>query len=91
MTLIELQQPGAFATYLQETKNTVCGRHAVAVWLRAVEAKTKVMNDSHSNSDQDACNLKVDFVRYAQSSPVLSMSDSSVSYAAAVAKTTAAL
>lgn len=91
MTLIELQQPGAFATYLQETKNTVCGRHAVAVWLRAVEAKTKVMNDSHSNSDQDACNLKVDFVRYAQSSPVLSMSDSSVSYAAAVAKTTTAL
>jgi predicted class III extradiol MEMO1 family dioxygenase len=79
MSLIELQQPGAFAKYLQETKNTVCGRHAVAVWMRAVEAK-----QSQDGSD----NLQVNFVRYAQSSPVQSMDDSSVSYAAAVAMTT---
>jgi AmmeMemoRadiSam system protein B len=82
MSLIELQQPGAFAKYLQETKNTVCGRHAVAVWMRAVEAK----------KDQDGSDdLQVNFVRYAQSSPVQSMNDSSVSYAAAVATTTSAV
>jgi predicted class III extradiol MEMO1 family dioxygenase len=40
MSLIELQQPGAFAKYLQETKNTVCGRHAVALWLLQILAVT---------------------------------------------------
>jgi AmmeMemoRadiSam system protein B len=79
MSLIELQQPGAFAKYLQETKNTVCGRHAVAVWMRAVEAK---------QGQDGSGNLQVKFVRYAQSSSVQSMNDSSVSYAAAVATTT---
>jgi AmmeMemoRadiSam system protein B len=74
-----LQQPGAFAKYLQETKNTVCGRHAVAVWMRAVEAK---------QGQDGSGNLQVKFVRYAQSSSVQSMNDSSVSYAAAVATTT---
>lgn len=73
MDLIELQRPGAFSDYLKETKNTVCGRHAVAVWMRAVEAAT------------GGANLQVTFVRYAQSSAATAMSDSSVSYAAAVA------
>ena len=69
MDLIAAQEPGAFAVYLKETRNTICGRHAVAVWLRAVASNT---------------GLSVDFVRYAQSSPSTTLSDSSVSYAAAV-------
>lgn len=73
MDLIELQQPGAFADYLKETRNTICGRHAIAVWLRAVTTS------SSRNT------LSVSFVHYAQSSAAKSMSDSSVSYAAAVA------
>ena len=67
MDLIRLQQPGAFAEYLKETRNTICGRHAIAVWMWAAEA-----------------DLEVDFVRYAQSSAVTSMHESSVSYASAV-------
>jgi AmmeMemoRadiSam system protein B len=76
MDLIQLREPGAFADYLKETKNTICGRHAIAVWLHAV-----------ANS-KDASNMKVEFVRYAQSSHVVSKRDSSVSYAAAKATIT---
>lgn len=76
MNLIELQQPGAFADYLKETKNTICGRHAIAVWMRAVVAQS---------GDSKASSLQVRFVKYAQSSAAKSMQDSSVSYAAAVA------
>ncbi len=72
MDLIQLKDPGAFASYLKETRNTICGRHAIAVWLNAVSAPT----DS---------NLEVRFVNYAQSSAVTSRKESSVSYAAAVA------
>lgn len=71
MDLIQMKEPGAFASYLKETRNTICGRHAISVWLNAVAVSN------------DASSLKVDFIRYAQSSTVKSLSDSSVSYAAA--------
>lgn len=74
---IQLQQPGAFATYLQQTRNTICGRHAVQVWLHAVQ-----YNHDHGKESVD-----IDFVKYDQSSPVTSLHDSSVSYASAVART----
>jgi len=77
MDLIAAQQPGAFAAYLKETRNTICGRHAVAVWLRAVA-------DDDSNNNSGDADLTIDFVQYAQSSPSKTMLDSSVSYAAAV-------
>jgi AmmeMemoRadiSam system protein B len=76
MRHIELQEPGAFATYLKQTKNTICGRHAIAVWLHAVQ---------HNNSTKEEA-LEIQFVRYDQSSEVRSMRDSSVSYASAVAR-----
>ena len=72
MDLIQLKEPGAFAEYLKETKNTICGRHAIAVWLYAASVS------AHAS-------MKVEFVHYAQSSPVRSLHDSSVSYAAAKA------
>lgn len=71
MDLIQLKQPGAFAEYLKETRNTICGRHAIAVWLHAVSDAT--------------ASVDVSFLRYAQSSAAVSQRDSSVSYAAAKA------
>jgi AmmeMemoRadiSam system protein B len=76
MDLISLQQPGAFAEYLKRTKNTICGRHAISVWLHAVTT-------SRGGGEEES-NLAVNFVKYAQSSAVENMNDSSVSYASAV-------
>lgn len=78
MSLIELQQPGAFAAYIRETKNSICGRHPVAVWLHATRHNKAVGNEE----------LQVKFIRYEQSSQVKSMQDSSVSYASALARKT---
>jgi MEMO1 family protein len=75
MKHIEMQEPGAFAKYFQQTKNTVCGRHPLAVWLHAIS----------QNKESNVETLDVKFVRYAQSSEVRSMNDSSVSYASAIA------
>ena len=85
MDLIAAQQPGAFAAYLKETRNTICGRHAVAVWLRAVADGTTTATTTGDGDD-----LTIDFVQYAQSSPSKTMLDSSVSYAAAVVTAAAA-
>lgn len=76
MSLIELQEPGAFAKYLKETRNTICGRHPIGVWLHAV----------HANNCAKTEILEISFVKYDQSSQVQSMRDSSVSYASATAR-----
>jgi MEMO1 family protein len=76
MSHIELQQPGAFAAYIRETKNSICGRHPVAVWLHATRHNQTLGNEE----------LQVKFIRYEQSSQVKSMQDSSVSYASALAR-----
>lgn len=83
MDAIAALQPGAFADYLKETRNTVCGRHAVAVWLRAVTSAAPATTSPAATPAHYP--LSVRFVRYAQSSPSRTLSDSSVSYAAAVA------
>jgi len=75
MKHIEMEEPGAFAKYLKKTRNTICGRHAVGVWLNAV----------HFNNP-DVESLEIAFIRYAQSSAVRSMRESSVSYASATAR-----
>jgi AmmeMemoRadiSam system protein B len=75
MNHIELQEPGAFAKYLKETRNTICGRHAIGVWLNAV----------HCHKEK-APPLEIEFVKYDQSSQVRSMRESSVSYASAIAR-----
>ena len=76
MSYIELQQPGAFAAYIKQTKNSICGRHPVSVWLHAI----------HHNQNLGKEKLKVKFIRYAQSSEVKAMHESSVSYASALAR-----
>jgi AmmeMemoRadiSam system protein B len=74
MQHISMQEPGAFARYLQETRNTICGRHAAQVWLHGVTY----------NKDKEV--LEIEFVKYTQSSRAKSLQDSSVSYASAVAR-----
>ena len=75
MNHIELQEPGAFVKYIRQTRNNVCGRHPISVWLNAIR----------HNKDNGVEKLNVRFVRYDQSSQVRSMRDSSVSYASAIA------
>eukprot|EP00540_Astrosyne_radiata_P020973 CAMPEP_0116848246 /NCGR_PEP_ID=MMETSP0418-20121206/14887_1 /TAXON_ID=1158023 /ORGANISM="Astrosyne radiata, Strain 13vi08-1A" /LENGTH=317 /DNA_ID=CAMNT_0004479789 /DNA_START=73 /DNA_END=1026 /DNA_ORIENTATION=+ len=75
MKHMEMQQPGAFAKYLKETQNTICGRHPIGIWLHALSC----------NQQGGVETVQVKFLRYAQSSQATSMRDSSVSYASAVA------
>ncbi len=75
---IEMKEPGAFAKYLKETRNTICGRHAIQTWLNAVVHAERAGTSSER--------LTVEFNKYAQSSNVRSMRESSVSYASAVAR-----
>ena len=76
MAKIEMQNPGAFATYLREHSNTICGRHPIAVWLESVAL------NGQNGSDR----VNVAFVKYDQSSRVSTVDESSVSYASAVAR-----
>ena len=76
MKKIEMQVPGAFATYLKEHSNTICGRHPIAVWLESVAV----------NGQNGTERVNVAFVKYDQSSRVSTVDESSVSYASAVAR-----
>lgn len=84
MRCIEKKDPGAFDNYLEKTSNTICGRHAIQTWLNAVVHSEKALKDNASNTDWGE--LKIEFNKYAQSSNVRSMSESSVSYGSAIAR-----
>jgi MEMO1 family protein len=98
MEIIELQQPGAFASYLKKTGNTICGRHAIGVWLCSIVStdvgsidviqSTDIANEDNATETKKCQGLTVQFIKYAQSSKAQSMSDSSVSYGAAIATAT---
>lgn len=70
MSIIESGCPHAFATYLKETRNTICGRMPISVLLEAM-SRTQLR-------------LSCKFTHYAQSNKCISRRDSSVSYAAAI-------
>ena len=70
MDLITAGSHDAFCEYLSQTGNTICGRHPIGVVLAALKIDPT---------------LHFEFLRYAQSSAVMRPSDSSVSYASAVA------
>eukprot|EP00193_Tetraselmis_chui_P001793 CAMPEP_0177752790 /NCGR_PEP_ID=MMETSP0491_2-20121128/1104_1 /TAXON_ID=63592 /ORGANISM="Tetraselmis chuii, Strain PLY429" /LENGTH=290 /DNA_ID=CAMNT_0019268011 /DNA_START=196 /DNA_END=1068 /DNA_ORIENTATION=- len=70
MEAITTGEPEVFNKYLKETNNTICGRHAISMYLQAIK-KIK---------DQ----MSIEFRKYDQSSQAKSMRDSSVSYAAGV-------
>lgn len=60
-----------FADYLEQTKNTICGRHPIGVLLGALSTLVP----------ERTAELK--WVRYEQSSECFTIKDSSVSYASA--------
>ncbi|KAK5109098.1 hypothetical protein LTR62_007555 [Meristemomyces frigidus] len=64
---------------LEETSNTVCGRHPVGVMMAAVEEVRKSSNDLEQSAGG------FNFVRYERSGEVDKVSESSVSYASAFA------
>jgi len=67
----------AWSEILQETSNTVCGRHPIGVMMAAVEVVRKM----EGKQGHDAFK----FVRYERSGEVKRVSESSVSYASAFA------
>ena len=68
--IIENQDRRQFEQYLHRTNNTICGKHAISLFLAVLE--------------KSCCAYRTKFTRYAQSSTVTNKTDSSVSYAAAI-------
>eukprot|EP01022_Parablepharisma_sp_SALTPOND_P025349 TRINITY_DN58_c0_g1_i1.p1 TRINITY_DN58_c0_g1~~TRINITY_DN58_c0_g1_i1.p1 ORF type:complete len:331 (-),score=35.06 TRINITY_DN58_c0_g1_i1:37-1029(-) len=69
MEIIEKNDPEGFNKYLEETENTICGRHPISITLNAVKAA--------------GGKYETKFVHYSQSNKVKQMTEFSVSYAAA--------
>lgn len=76
MAAIETLNPATYHKYQEQFKNTICGRHAIAIFMHAISL------DSRSRGVSGKYALR--FVQYAQSSACRSKQDSSVSYASAV-------
>ncbi|XP_036363355.1 protein MEMO1 isoform X1 [Octopus sinensis] len=72
MSIIERMDAKAFSEYLQQYQNTICGRHPIMVLLHAIESIQEIGH-----------NFNMKFLKYAQSSQVKHIRDSSVSYASA--------
>lgn len=89
MRLIEQQDGPGFREYLSRTKNTICGRFPISLFLEVLrqlkegEEKGKRSNGSSSSSP---LTHSVKFVSYDQSQRVARRSESSVSYAAALVR-----
>ena len=66
--LIEQQSADAFAEYIEDTDNTICGHNCIEIFLRALAAS--------------GLPTTTRMLRYGQSSRAESMADSSVSYCA---------
>lgn len=74
MRLIENLDPSGFYKYLKEFRNTICGRHPIAVMLNAVDHLLK--------EAKNGLRLEFRFLDYRQSNHCKNARDSSVSYAA---------
>lgn len=79
MRAIESGKHNTFLENLQETGNTVCGRHPIGVVMAALE----VLKAQGKGTEEGKGKFK--FVRYERSSDCAELNDSSVSYASAFA------
>lgn len=68
-----------FVDYLAKTRNTVCGRHPIGVVMAAIEAVAQ----EEEEEEEGKVVVAFRWVRYEQSSEVVNVRESSVSYAAA--------
>lgn len=66
--LIEQQDADAFADYIDETENTICGHNCIEIFLRTLR--------------ESGLQTSTKMLRYGQSDRVESLSDRSVSYCA---------
>lgn len=78
MAAVSSARHDVFVDYLAETRNTVCGRHPIGVVMAAVEA---VASGEEEKEKEVIPAFK--WVRYEQSSEVVDVRESSVSYASA--------
>ena len=78
MDAIQSGKHEAFTQNIDETSNTVCGRHPIGVILASIEVLTK-----QGRIDEDKGRFK--FVRYERNEDVDNVAGSSVSYASAFA------
>lgn len=73
-----------FLNTIEETGNTVCGRHPIGVFMAGVEELER--GDQHSSATHtDTMKRRFRFMRYERSSDVFNARDSSVSYVSAFA------
>ncbi|KAK5092451.1 hypothetical protein LTR70_005412 [Exophiala xenobiotica] len=72
-----------FAHVIEETANTVCGRHPIGVFMAGVEEVEKQNADDEGS--QGGLKRRFRFMRYERSSDVFTGKDSSVSYVSAFA------
>jgi AmmeMemoRadiSam system protein B len=77
MDAVETGSHKALLEQLEETGNTVCGRHPIGVFMAAVEASEGIGKEEGKG--------RFKFLRYERSSLVDSVRDSSVSYCSAFA------
>lgn len=72
---------------LEDTGNTVCGRHPIGVVMAAIEAientSEGIEKEKVDGREDGSGKRRFRFVRYERSSHVLSVRDSSVSYCSA--------
>lgn len=76
MELIEKHDFQGYHKYLEETENTICGRHPIGVYLSALKSYQSLNNLGDT--------LKTTFLKYAQSNQAKRKQDSSVSYASSL-------
>ncbi|KAJ2721453.1 hypothetical protein GGI07_003966 [Coemansia sp. Benny D115] len=71
----------AFSRYLDETENTICGRHPIGVLLACINELYP--EGAHADETRGQQGPRLCFVKYDQSSKAVCPTDSSVSYASA--------
>ena len=86
MCAIATGESEEFQKVVEETGNTVCGRHPIGVFMAAVEEVEKNRKEKGEDNTENAQgNGRFRFVRYERSGNVVSARDSSVSYVGAFA------
>ncbi|KAJ1873869.1 hypothetical protein LPJ57_004885, partial [Coemansia sp. RSA 486] len=90
MEAVARMDHAAFKRYLDDTNNTICGRHPIGVLLAAVNKLYPAGGQAYrsdvsvsASADVQCQTPRLRFVKYDQSSKVHAPSDSSVSYASA--------
>ena len=84
MGAVESGRRKDFLRVLEETGNTVCGRHPISVFMAAVEI-LEAQQDGQTENQVSNWRRRMRFVRYERSGEVTNAKESSVSYASAFA------